>query len=387
MKRISLFTLILSILFVSCSTEERTVYRTDFSGEENRIASFALVTNDGKNYAATLCDNEILLALPADTDFESIRPEYLLAENASIQPDPVNIKDWSSEQRFLITPYSGQSRVYTYRITLVESENPQSVILATQEDVEAFGKSGQTRVTGNLIIGMMPDSWDLTNTVLPITNNPITSLSALSKLKQVDGELVIYPTYMASNLNGLNAVESLGGFRIYADSYSVPPLQSIYLPSLVKISNNWSCNNNNKLQDIDLPLLCEIKGCFDLETADLQLLKVPKLEKIGTRLKFWAGISKIPSGFPTVNPISSLAFPALRSVPYIYIYRYESVSDMDFSALEQVEDIHIELCTYFSDFSTFAAIVPTLGENNWKTENNAYNPSYQDMIEGRYTKQ
>ncbi len=381
MKSANIILLMLLIAAASCSKEESTVYRTDFSGEENRLASFALVTAEGKSYPATLYDDEILMVLPSDINLETLTPQYLLAENTSLQPDPANVKDWGSEQRFLATSYSGRQRVYTYRLSLVESENPQTVILATQADVDAFGKSGQTQVTGNLIIGMTPEGYDDRNTVLPITSSPITSLSALSKLRQVDGELIIYPTYTGSNIEGLNAVETLGGLRISANDRCTP-LPSIYFPSLRHVANNLVMNTN-KLQDADFPVLESIGGNFDLGTADLQLLKVPALETIGGWLRMDGSLEKIPGGFPTVNPLSAIEFPRLRSVPYIFIYQYESVSTMNFEALESVEDIQIYFCSFFTDFSTFANIVRTLEPEHWNVDG----PSWQDMIEGRYTKQ
>ena len=385
MKFVNIILPLLTIAAASCSKEESIVYKTDFSGEENRLASFALVTDEGKSYSATLYNDEILMVLPSDVNLETLKPQYLLAENTSLQPDPANVKDWGSEQRFLATSYSGQQRVYTYRLSLVESENPQTVILATQADVDAFGKSGQTHVTGNLIIGMTPDGYDDKNTVLPITNCPITSLSALSKLRQVDGELIIYPTYTGSNIEGLNAVETLGGLRISVNE-NCTPLQSIYFPSLRHVSNNLVMSTN-KLQDADFPVLESIGGNFDLVTADLQLLKVPSLETIGGWLRLDGSLFKIPTGFPTVNPLSAIEFPRLRSVLYIYIYWYESVTTMNFESLESVEDILIYWCSIFSDFSTFANIVPTLDAEHWTVEGNGYNPSWQDMAEGRYTKQ
>lgn len=380
---ILLFAALMSVCS-SCRKEEEIVYRTDFSGDENRIASFTLLSSEGKRFSATLCDDEILMALPADTEFDRLKPEYLLAENTSLQPDPADVKDWSSEQRFLVTSYTGENRVYVYRVSIVESEDPQTVVLATQAEVDAFGKSGQTRVTGNLIIGTNPESYDDTGTVTPITEIPVTSLSALSKLQQVDGELLLKPTYMGTNLDGLNAVEVLGGFRIYCESSGwCSTLRSIYFPALKSIATNLSCHSN-KLQDIDMPLLQSVGGNLDIQTADLQLLKMPALETVKSRLYLDGSEMKEPSGFPTVNPIASLAFPLLKSVPYIYLGNWESVTALDFSSLESVDDIYIFWCSYLSDFSSFVPVIPLLDANHWYVGQCAYNPTWQEMVDGKY---
>ncbi len=347
-----------TLLFCACDKDEKTVYESDFTGNDNRVVSFALISADGERFPASIKNDEIIMTLPSDLDMAGIKPEYQMSENAALQPDPNNISDWLQEYRFLATSYSAESRVYLYRVNLTETGNRlKSYTLKTQEEVDAFAGNGVTEVL------------DLTIGTSESGASKITNLKGLSKLKKVAGKLKIWSSaYTGENLEGLNALESAGSLEINCSS--------IYLPALKSVAYGASFDG---FIDIDLPVLATVGGDLSVNGAvNLELVKVPNLQYVAGKLYLAGGRE---------CKITVIEMPELISVYELEILMFRYLTVLQLPKLEEVYGVRMNYGQNFSDFSVFAPFVPLLDEEHWSVTRCLYNPTYQDMVDGKYTNQ
>ena len=345
------------LLAAACDKDEKTVYESEFAGNGNRIVSFALVSTDGERFPASIKNDEIVITLPSGLDMEGVKPEYRVSEHAVLQPNPNNISDWLQEYRFLVTSYSTQSRVYQYRVNLTGHEgNLKSYSLKTQEEVDAFAESGVTEVL------------DLTIGTTDGNASKITNLKGLSKLKKIVGKLVVWSaTFTGENLDGLYALESVGTIEALNCS-------SIYLPALKSIAYGASFSG---FIDIDLPELIKVGGQLSLSGASrVELIKVPKLETVAGKLLVKGGWD---------SNIAVIEFPELVSVYELELGRFLNLTSILLPELKEVYDVRIDYGQKLSDFSVFAPFIPLLDNEHWKITRCLYNPTYQDMVDGKYT--
>ena len=57
---------------------------------------------------------------------------------------------------------------------------------------------------------------------------------------------------------------------------------------------------------------------------------------------------------------------------------------VDFPRLQSVASVDVNYNPLLKDFSSFKYVVSALKESKWKTSNNGYNPTLQDMLDGKY---
>lgn len=349
----------LLLLFTACDKDEKTVYESDFEGNDNRIVSFALISADGERFPAAIKNDEIIISLPSGLEMGGIKPEYQMSENATLQPDPNNISDWLQEYRFLVTSYSLQSRVYCYRVNLTGHGNMlKSYTLKTQEEVDAFAENDVTEVL------------DLTIGTNDLNASKITNLKGLSKLKKVTGNLEIASaTFTGDNVEGLYALESVGSISVSCNS--------IYLPALKTITLKASFS---ECIDIDLPKLTETGGDLwvNAASAGTELIKLPLLQQVGGELRINGGYK---------SKMTVLEMPELVSAYILSLQAFPSLTTLQMPHLQEIYQVRINYLTGFSDFSFFAPFIPLLDNEHWRVMNSLYNPTYQDMVDGKYTNQ
>ena len=58
-----------------------------------------------------------------------------------------------------------------------------------------------------------------------------------------------------------------------------------------------------------------------------------------------------------------------------------------FPVLKNVKEITVSYNSSLSDFSGLKNILSSVTASGWNVFNNAYNPTYQDMLDGKYKKQ
>lgn len=135
----------------------------------------------------------------------------------------------------------------------------------------------------------------------------------------------------------LPALEECADF-IFETLQTSGSLETLSLPSLVKVTNFEIGTVTNDMV-VDIPLLKKIEGTL------------------------------------TVMPMSS------------YYGRYMGITNLNgFSNITEIGSVKIMNCSKLADFTGLKNALPSLSAQTWNVSGNAYNPGYDDMVAGKYTK-
>ena len=180
---------------------------------------------------------------------------------------------------------------------------------------------------------------------------PIPYLEGVEKIK---GTLYI-TNYKISSIN-LPLIKEIGTYQ----HSSVTGLQTLSFPDLEKIGTfSLSDTNINTLYTPHLTVIETLKwnSCYNLTTIDMSSLK-----EISTLLQLWG---------------ASSSYNASKS----------NITNLDFLlSVERIGAVDIKLCSKLTDFSGLHNALPSLSAETWAVSSCGYNPTYEDMINGKYTK-
>ncbi|MCD8293269.1 MAG: hypothetical protein LUC23_05855 [Prevotellaceae bacterium] len=133
----------------------------------------------------------------------------------------------------------------------------------------------------------------------------------------------------------------------------------------------------------------------DLETLDtltltscswLQQFSAPKLAEV----TYWN------TSYTTLMNTGDFSIPSLRKIETFKFFGGTSTSLAgrvvltsldDFSGVTQIGSVDIENWGTLTDFSGLKNALSTLSESTWTVSGNAYNPTFQDMLDGKYVQQ
>lgn len=364
--RCVLFAFFVSLFcFTSCEKDKK-IQDEGLEGRDNYVVSFSLKVG-GVEYVGAVKDGEIRVEVPRSVSIKGATVQYLLSEGATISPDPISITDWTSERKFLVTSKQKQTKVYKYTCERTTVNKAGHVVLATQEEVDAFLTTGISEIDGNLTIGV-PNGEEITN------------LKGLSNLTRVVYTLVVNSTYTGEDLDGLQNLEQVQAFHLGTEEMpATSKLSTVNLPALHTVYGSFTINSEN-VKSVLLPKLknCEgdfiissgalaatdfnalesvggslivrgtakagAKGTAEAEAVLLNSLKqvggdltvedMPKLETVVlTQVEKLAAVS-----FNRLKKFSLLSMPKLEKVVSLDVTNCESLSVVDLPALEEVVD-------------------------------------------------
>ncbi|WP_294079848.1 hypothetical protein [Proteiniphilum sp. UBA5384] len=279
-----LLLMMFSVLLWSCNKED-----DPFSGDDNYIVSFSLV-NEGQTIKAMIVDDTIVVNAPVDFQLINATAEVKMSENSSIKPNPATITDWSSEYLFVITSYNGKTKSYRYKVENSGLNENSSVLLTTQEEVEAFGARGITSINGNLIIGTASGI------------ETVSSLEPLNKLKEVSQSVIIKGTFSGETLGGLTSLEKIGGLlRIETSGLKEATFPALKSAMHIEVASK-------SLESINCPKLTEMSGNLTFAVTTLTEVMMPKLRKVEGEVFFSVPVQRDPTALETI------IFPALEEV-------------------------------------------------------------------------
>ena len=182
----------------------------------------------------------------------------------------------------------------------------------------------------------------------------------LSNIKSVEGSFsFICPTAKSLDISSL---EEVGGYFY---------LQPLMVKSPVKLDKLKSVNMSNGRGSRAIPTEDRSKGLF-IGGCHMDL-NLPELESVG-------GI------FGIMNS-TLINCPKLKSVSEkLFISTAPKCTQVSLPVLNSVPNIKIESMGKLSDFSTFASVIEngSVTDGNWEVTGCAYNPTWQDMKDGRY---
>ena len=136
----------------------------------------------------------------------------------------------------------------------------------------------------------------------------------------------------------------------YASRISMPDIKT-----LGKLSLSFS----STLKNLEMPSLEKI-GIFEIKTPlAVENINVPRLEEVTESLLISGGSSYNKGRIPITN--------------------------LDFlNSLKVAGAVKIEYCGNLTDFSGLKNILASISGENWSVKECAYNPTYEDMVAGRY---
>lgn len=281
----SILATILALTGNSCSDNDED----PFAGTDNYIASFVL-KNGNQSVKALISDETIVMSVPIDFQLINATAEVKISENSSIKPSPESITDWSSEYVFVVTAYNGKTRSYRYTPEDKESTENSTVLLTSQEEVDAFGARGVSTINGNLIIGTASGT------------DHISTLEPLNKLREVSNGVIIKGAFSGETLGGLNSLEKIGGMlRIETSG-----LKEAVFPALKSAMHIEVASKS--LESISCPKIAEINGSLNFAVTVLKEVSMPKLEKVVGDVYFSVPKQRDPS------VLEHISFPSLKKV-------------------------------------------------------------------------
>ena len=254
---------------------------------------------------------------------------------------------------------------------------------------------------------------------------------ALRRIPEIEGyakvgkfELVSMPQVNDVSIPGLEqagdlSVRSVGGS---ASSFFME------FGSLVEVTGTLSCESNGKNGlascEIHFPKLERVGERLDLYTnaACLTRIGFPSLAEVGSnagtppegdsdyalrvvpagcaegfelpRLRIVRGNALLQTWTTLMNKITSISAPLLTTVTgnltigYVKgsssTYRCSTLTRLDFPSLMDTQSVRIGMLTELTDFSSFAGVVSALDGSGWTVTGCGYNPSFDDMVAGRY---
>lgn len=327
MKNIAFYLLLgLSLIGLAACNDDDSA----FAGGDNYITRFEISNGDEVYVARITSDNRIELTIPENVALDEAVAAMSVSENATIKPAPAEVADWTQDMIFRVVAYNGAEREYRYSLTRSEVPEKGSVRLSTQAEVDAFAASGVRTIEGSLFIG--------TDREVEAADS-ITSLRALAAVERIGGNLVVEPTFAASEFN-MAGLKSVGGnFTV-----QLPQVKTLRMPSLETVygSLNYEaeCDSNLKFDThtVDLPKLREVGQNLTLDivryyntvTEDSHI-SLPVLEKVGGTLTMGRSINTALVRFPALKQIGTLDWQGNMGSAV-----GETVYTIAFDALERV---------------------------------------------------
>ena len=218
-------------------------------------------------------------------------------------------------------------------------------------------------------------TFDFTNLAANEKNLPIT-------LEEILGDVDIMVQSSPNKLIDFSNIKSVEGSL----NLTCTTVKSLDLSSLEKVGS-WFCLqslngkglNLDKLQSVNMSRANNSraivgedrkKGLFIQSVSEISL---PELESVG--------------GLCGFQNYTGLSCPKLKSVSEkLFISTAPNCTQVSFPALNSVPNIKIEKNGKLTDFSTFATVIEngSVTDGNWEVTGCKYNPTWQDMKEGRY---
>jgi hypothetical protein len=223
-------------------------------------------------------------------------------------------------------------------------------------------------------------------------------LPTIQGFKEVDSLFIYDYQSVEFHLRGIRKVNR--GAYLRADGnlkeYSLPDMEEIGGHATFSISLK---NASATATTISLPKLKSIGGNFDLTITahtTVETLSCPELARVGGNFTLSPGYDYVYLPYYNYRGLDNVQFPKLTTVDGklmvtsdSYSYKNNRTTNLNgFSALTSVKAIEITKLSALTDYSGLknAFEAHPWGESDWSVSNNAYNPTYQDLLDGKWTK-
>jgi hypothetical protein len=235
------------------------------------------------------------------------------------------------------------------------------VTLSTQQEVEDFGINEYTIIQGDLNIGTQ-------------TNYSITDLSFLHSLVEITGVLSIKYNDALTSLNGLNNITSVGTLSLHSND----ALINLNELNITEVNNNLYITGNNFLTNIDgLQNISTIPGSIGIwQNGDLiNIDGLQSINYVGHNLELWVNDLINIDGLQNITSVGGYID---ITDEYDLVNLNGLLNLVSIGSFLRIEDN--------SDLSDLCGIRPLLLNNglnsSYIVNNNAYNPTLEDIIQG-----
>ncbi len=306
------------------------------------------------------------------------------------------------------------------------------VVLTTQEEVETFGKNGYTKISGKLLIqekeGTNDPITDLTSLfsleevevavvveenaslktlsgldnihrvgVLSIsTNHQLQDLAPLAKLKTVEGVLNIYFNNQLKSLKGLHNVETVGEKLIIQINQGLTTIDAF---QKLKAIGSLFLLGNSSLKDMaGLSNVEKVEGLVFISSNGLETLEgLQSLTSVGSDFEILVSRElqsikqleqlEIIEGSLRINGANNLSdFSGLGALKKVKSIEIKGTSIYDLKGLDSLEgedvDFLIEENENLKSFCDLKDYLRDIHKGKFITKSNGYNPTKDDVVNG-----
>lgn len=215
-------------------------------------------------------------------------------------------------------------------------------------------------------ITLMPND-DLGKVTFPEIVNGKIILSYNSnnstKAPQMDGvkECKSFSVELANNLKEIELPASLT--KVTEDIRMANSIEFVTAKGLKEIGKDLFLKNAS-IKHLDMPMLEKVGGDLNLQNKNLESANIPQLKEVGSILIGSEGSWDKNTVLTNINFLSGI---------------------------QKTKKIFIRYCTNLTDFSGIKQLVENgqINKDNWNNKsinNNAYNPTFEDLKAGKYTK-
>lgn len=149
----------------------------------------------------------------------------------------------------------------------------------------------------------------------------------------------------------------------------------------IKKIKTFKFNDGAQGAKLTLAAATEIES-LEIGSYRLVELNAPNLAKVGD-IKF-----------SSIWSLATINIPVLKTVGNFSMAEHGSwnasnarMTNLDaFAGITSMESVTIEYCGKLADFSGLSQIISGLANDKWSISNCAYNPTYQEMVDGKFTK-
>lgn len=169
--------------------------------------------------------------------------------------------------------------------------------------------------------------------------------------------------------------------------------QNVEFPKLENIGGQLYAEGNQNTQIFNFPKLkyvCCAENPVYVQEGALKDIPYGSLHMQTTKALIFPELIKIGGTGFTIKSAASVSCPKLTTINGILcVSAATQLTTLDMPLLEQLSGVLLSGLTKFTDFTMFGKFIKNgnITENNWTITKCGYEPSYQDMIDGKYTKE
>jgi hypothetical protein len=167
-------------------------------------------------------------------------------------------------------------------------------------------------------------------------------------------------------------------------------VKRVNFPNLQETGAIRASSYLSSLETIEMPRLEKITGyvsgttstgfIFPLSSSNITAIEAPRLKSIEGELSI--------TGLTAARKLETIGFPALESLTgtlTITGTNNTTFTDLSgFSTLTSAGGVTVSGFTQINDFEPLKKVIPSLSADTWTITGCGYNPTYQDMVDGRY---